>query len=284
MADKPIGVLGETRPAQISIRSSGGIPTLDETYHFLVRAPSKNMSRFNVARTVGLPFVGVTISSFGYSVCKSKSLVRREDQPDLWDVTCEFSSEVDERQSEQDPATDPEMWVPVYETKFERIQENVTKDFSGASIANSAGQPFENGIVISRFIPVWEFFQLESATVKDETIIDRNEKVNSTTFKGKAAKTLLLTVVSSVIGFYYGQKRRLTSYQLKYNEKDWRHKRLDVGTVYKSGATLLPYVDKEGNVILGALNGSGAKQAVGTAPAIRNFDIYDDISFAFLRV
>jgi hypothetical protein len=280
---KPLGVLGETRPAQISIRSSGGVPTLDETYHFLVRAPSKETSRFNVARTTGLPIVGVTLSSFGYSVCKSKVAVRREDQPDLWDVTCEFSSQVDENQSNQDPSTEPTEWIPIYETKFERISENVSKDIDGDAVANSAGQPFDTGIIISRFIPVWEFFQFESATVTDETIIGRNEKLNNGTFRGRAEKTLLLTVMSSVVGFYYGQRRRLTQYQLKYNERTWRHKRLDVGTVYKSGTDLLPYTDKDGNVILGGLNGSGAKVAVGTAPSVLDFDIYESISFSFLR-
>jgi hypothetical protein len=225
----------------------------------------------------------VTVSSFGYSVCKSKTAVRREDQPDLWDVTCEFSSKVDESQSSQDPSTDPAQWVPIYETKFERISENVSKDIDGTAVANSAGQPFETGIILSRFIPVWEFFQFESATVSDETIIGRNEKLNNSTFRGRAQKTLLLTVMSSVVGFYYGQRRRLTQYQLKYNERTWRHKRLDVGTVYKSGADLRSYTDKDGNVILGGLDGSGAKVAVGTAPSVLEFDIYESISFSFLR-
>jgi hypothetical protein len=278
-----IGVLGETRPAQISIRSSGGVPTLDETYHFLVRAPSKETSRFNVVQTTGLPIVGVTVSSFGYSVCKSKTAVRREEQPDLWDVTCEFSSKVDESQSNQDPSTDPAQWVPTYETKFERISENVSKDIDGTAVANSAGQPFETGIILSRFIPVWEFFQFESATVSDETIIGRNEKLNNGIFRGRAQKTLLLTVMSSVVGFYYGQRRRLTQYQLKYNERTWRHKRLDVGTVYLLNNKHEDYLSEKGTVMLGGLNGSGAKVAVGDAPAVLEFDIYESISFSFLR-
>jgi hypothetical protein len=196
---------------------------------------------------------------------------------------CEFSSQVDESQSNQDPSTDPSEWIPIYETKFERISENVSKDIDGDAVANSAGQPFETGIILSRFIPVWEFFQFESATVTDETIIGRNEKLNNGTFRGRAEKTLLLTVMSSVVGFYYGQRRRLTQYQLKYNQRTWRHKRLDVGTVYLLNNKHEDYLSEKGTVMLGGLDGSGAKVAVGDAPAVLEFDIYESISFSFLR-
>jgi hypothetical protein len=278
-------VLGESRPAQISIRSSGGIPILDETYHFLVRAASKNTSRLLVVTTPGLPVVGVSVSSFGFSICKSKTAVRRENQPDLWDVTCEFSSEVDEKQSNQDPQSDPTTWVPVYETKFERLQEHATKDRSGKAIANSAGQPFENGIIRARYIPVWEFFQFESGLITDEQVIARNEVVNSDVFRGRAAKTLLCTVLSSVVGFYYGARRRLTQYSLKYNDQTWVHKRLDVGTVFLDGGEHKPYLDADGNVMLGGLNGSGAKVAVGDEPAIVEFDMFEPVAFSsFLRI
>lgn len=275
---------GEKREGGIRISSKNGLPVVEETYSFIVESDDPYVSRIEVSQFDQLPFVNITQSASGLTVCKTKSGERRPGNTKFWDFVCEFSSEVDERSQEQDPETNPEEWVVIYETKFERLQEVATKDQSGASIANSAGQPFQNGLTLSRFIPCWEFYQFEPATVTDEQIIERNETVNSTTFKGRAAKTLLLTVMSSVVGFYYGQRRRLTQYSLKYNDRDWRHKRLDVGTVYKDGSNYKPYLDQEGNVMLGPLNGSGAKQAVGTAPAILNFDIYASIDFStFLR-
>lgn len=277
-------IIGEAKPGQASIRSSGGVPVLDETYEFLVKTPHKNVSRLNVLLTPGIPQVGETVSAFGFCVCKSVTAARRPNQPTYWDVTCEFSSEVDEGQASARPDQDPEVWRPVYETKYERLQEAATRDEAGNAIANSAGQPFENGIIRARFISIWELFQFEPATVTDEQVIERNEVVNSTTFRGRAAKTLLCTVVSSVIGFYYGMPRRLTKYNLRYNFKDWRHKRLDVGTVYLDSGTHKPYTDDDGNVMLGALNGSGAKAAVGDPPAILNFDMYPSVDFGtFLR-
>jgi hypothetical protein len=115
-------------------------------------------------------------------------------------------------------------------------------------------------------------------------MLTRDEVVNSTPFKGRAAKTLLCTITSSVIGFYYGRLRRLTQYRIIYNLRDWRDKRLDTGTVYLDAGTLKAYTDADGNVIEGALNGSGAKQTAGTAPAIRYFDKFATIDFnTFLR-
>ena len=278
-------LLGEQRQGQSAIRSSGGIPILDETFHFLVKADSANESRLTVLATPGLPVANVSVSSFGNAVCKAVTAVRREDQPKYWDVTATFSSEVDESQQKESESQDPQEWVPIYETKFERLQEIVTKDFNGVAVANSAGQPFENGLIRARFIPIWEFFQFESPSISDETIIDRNEVVNSVPFKGRAAGTLLCTVMSSVIGFYYGRKRRLTRYSLRYDKRNWKHKRLDVGTVYKVGTDQLPYEDAKGNIILGGLNGSGGKVAVGTAPSVREFAMYQEVAFAsFLRI
>jgi hypothetical protein len=277
--------LGEQRQAQSSIRSSGGIAVLDETYHHLVRADDKTASRLSILGTPGVPIPGITVSSFGFAVCKSVNAVRREDQALLWDITSEFSSEVDERQSGQDPRTDPEEWVPIYETKFERLQEHATKDQDGDAIANSAGQPFETGIIRARYIPIWEFFQLEASSVTDETVIARNETVNNATFKGRAEKTLLCTVLSSVIGFYYGSRRRLTRYAIKYNTETWLHKRLDVGTVYLEDGRYVPYLDSEGNVMLGALNGGGGKAAAGDPPAVLEFDMFPAVDFSsFLRI
>jgi hypothetical protein len=210
--------------------------------------------------------------------------VQWEQNPFYWTVTGSFSSAVEDRQTIQDPTVDPQTWVPIYETKFERLQEVVTRDKSDVSIANSAGQPFSNGLTISRFIPVWEFFQIEPP-ISDEALISRNETINETTFKGREAETLLLTVMSSVVGYYFGRPRRLTQYSLRYNKRKWTHKRLDIGTAYKVSTELMPYTDKHGNVINGGLNGSGAKVATGLPPAVLEFDMYDQLNFnTFLRV
>lgn len=280
-----VTLLGERRLASSGIRSSGGVPILDETYHYLAKADSKTVQRTAVLAASGVPQVGITVSANGYAVCRTCNATRREDQALHWDIVATFSSEVDERQATQAISGDPTAWIPVYETKFERLQEVATKDVNGVAIANSAGQPFENGILRARFIPMWEFFQIEASTVTDDDVIGRNEVVNDTTFKGCTPRTLLCTVLSSVVGFYYGAKRRLTRYNLRYNFDTWRHKRLDVGTVYLDGGVHKAYLDDDNNVMLGGLDGAGAKVAPGTEPAVLEFDMYPTATFSsFLRI
>jgi hypothetical protein len=277
-------IMGERREGDIRIRSSSGIPQIDETYVFLVKSDNKNNSRLNISQTPGLPIVGVTVSSFGLTVCKTKNAVRDPNNPLYWEVTCEFSSVVEEGQSSQDPQTNPTAWVPVYETKFERSQKVVVRDFAGAAVVNSAGQAFDNGLTISRFLPVWDFFQFEPATVTDEEIIERNEVVNSTAFRGRAIKTLLCTVTSSKIGFYYGVPLRLTQYSLKYDPLTWIHRRLDIGSQFLDGGVLKDYLSADGSVIRGGLNGTGGKVSAGSPAAIRSFDMYASKDFnTFLR-
>jgi hypothetical protein len=282
-------LLGEKSEGKSSIRSSGGIAVLEEDYHFLVEADSLTVSRLEVLNTTGLPIVNVSTSSSGFCICRTLDATRREDQRKKWDVTATFSSEVTENQSSSSSSgtsvsSNPIEWVPVYETKFERQQRIATQDIDGTVIANSAGQPFENGIVLSSFVPIWEFYQFESDSDTDEDVIDRNEVINNGTFKGKLAETLLCTVLSSVVGFYYGSRKRLTRYSLRYNSNTWRHKRLDVGTAYLEGGKLKPYLDDNSNVILGGLNGAGAKVAAGTKPSVLEFDMYPQRSFpSFLR-
>ena len=274
------------RDGNIRIRSNKGTAIIEETYSYIVKADSKTQSRLEILGTSGLPRVNADTASSGFTVCKAVNAVRREANPLYWDVTADFSSEVEENTNTNDPTiTPPTEWVPVYETKFERLQEIATKDRSGVKIANSAGVPYETGIQLSRFIPVWNFYQFDPATVTDFEVIAKNEVVNSAEFKDCAEKTLLCTIESSTIGFYYGNRVRLTYYSLKYNKNKWTHKRLDIGTSYKSGTDLLDYTNTSGTIILGALDGSGGKQAVGTPPAEREFDMFEPVAFAsFLRI
>jgi hypothetical protein len=303
-------LVGERREGSGRLRSRGGLPVFEESYHYLVQADSIYDDRLTILATSGLPILNVSTSAGGFAVCRGLSAVRRSQQTLLWDVTAEFSSEVeDSNSSTTNPTTDPpEAWVPIYETKFERYQKLVTKDEAGNPFVNSAGQPFSEKLTVTRHIPIWEFFQFEPATVSDETVIGRSEVVNDATFKGRAAKTLLCVVLSSVVGRYYGQLRRLTQYQLKYNKDDWRFKVLDVGTRHNNAAgtstvaynakilTSGGYTADNLEVIAGPLDGAGDPAggfdgatdfAVldGTEPAVLNFDIYPTATFSsFLRV
>ena len=303
-------VIGEKREGGGRLRSRNGLPVFEETYNYLVLADSVYDDRLSILTTTGLPQLNVSTSAGGFAVCRGLNAVKDQKNNLYWHVTAEFSSEVEDgNNSQTNPTNDPpEAWVPIYETKFERYQQVVTTDQAGNKFVNSAGQPFDTGLTVTRHIPIWEFYQFEPASVSDETVIGRSEVVNSGTFKGRAAKTLLCVVLSSVIGRFYGQLRRLTQYQLKYNKDDWRIKMLDMGTRHNNagGTATVPYNAKilasggytgdNLELILGPLNGSGNPAggfdgatdfAVmdGTEPAILQFDQYASVDFStFLRV
>ncbi len=274
--------LGQKRKRSTRLRSTKNGPVRDTTYEFLVRADDAYEPEAAIEAATGL---SLNTFAVGLGFVKSLSSTNDDANATLWTVTAEISTELeDDSNSDGDGNDDPTAWTPVYRTQFERIQEVSTTDVNGDTIANSAGQPFPNGITIARYIPIWDLYQFEAASVTDETIIGRNEVVNSGVFKGRGVKTLLCTVVTSEIGYYYGRLLRFTNYQLRYNSKKWTDKRDDVGTVYKDGSSLKAYLDADSNVILGPLDGStGAKASAGDPAGVIEFDIYPSASFSFLR-
>jgi hypothetical protein len=273
------------RSGKVRVNISGGRPTVEEVYEVRVEASSKYESLESIYGTPGLPKIGQQKS--GILICKSVELTRHPQIATYYEGTVTFSSDVDASTStggggDFDPQGDPATWVPVYETRFERLQEVVTEDRSDPPdpVVNSAGQHFQTGLTVSRHIPIWTFYQFE-APVSDEVVIARHETVNDALFKGRAAKTLLCIVESSVIGFYYGKRRRLTQYSLKYNDRDWTHKRLDIGTYYlDSGDRKTFTTDDTGAAIAGPLNGSGGKAATSADVAVLSFDIYTEADFS----
>jgi hypothetical protein len=274
----------------VRLRSQNGIPVIEETYGYTVLASGPGETYASLLNTPGLPIVQGTLSPFGLGICTDLSGTRDPANASLWHFVGEFSSEVEDRQGGGNPAADPnawspEEWVPVRETKFERLVEVALVDRSGNAVVNSAGDNFPSGITRARYIPVWEFFQFESASVTDEQVLERCEVVNDAVYKGKAAKTFLCIVLSSVVGFYYGAPRRLTQYALKYNRKTWQDRRLDIGPNFISGGERLAYTNQQGFPIFGGLDGSGSKVAVGSPPAIRSFDQFEAVDLAaFLRI
>ena len=274
---------GKTITGSVELAIKNGGPVWRQSQGYRVEADSDDPQYSSILLTSGLPIPMTTFTDDGLMICQSLGADRIPKHRRLWEVTAEFSSEVEQSQNTQFP----EEWVPIYELKKERVQEPSFFDRSGNAITNSAKQRFPQGLVLTRYLPVWEFFQFEPASLSDEQMLTRDEVVNSTPFKGRAAKTLLCTITSSVIGFYYGRLRRLTQYRIIYNVRNWRDKRLDTGTQYLDGGVLKDYTigtPPNETIIEGNLNGSGGKQTVGLDAATLEFDRFEQIDFnTFLR-
>lgn len=278
-------ILGQKRKRGGSIRRTGGQLVFEHQEEYFVEADTLSQDYDDILLTPGLPVAGLTIKD--NAICTGKSAESDPINPLIWNVTVDFSSEVQDNQngSEEGQTGDPTAFIPIAELAYETYSDVSLIDADGDPVVNSAGQPFETGFMRPRTLVRYDFEQFEPTTTTDDDIADRNETVNTSTFKGKAAKTLKLSVRSATIGYYFGYRVWRIAYSLTYKKDTWRRTRLDIGNSYLSGGNLLPYLDNQGNRIVGNLNGSGAKATAGTAPSILYFDEMTAIDFSdFLRI
>lgn len=274
-------LIGEKRQGDMTISLRDGQRVYECMYYYTIRGDAKTDSRKYIAEnTTGLPVVGLSTDDDNTGLCSSLRVDRRPDNPIIWDATARFESLIEQGNSLASGA-DPIAWIPRRKTIFFNKQEVSPTDATGAAYVNSAGDHLTGVQPRMRTLVGWRFIQFEAATVTDETIADRNETVNASTYKGRAAKTLLLTVEDSEVGTFYGLPLRLTQYLLKYDPLNWRSKYLDVGWNIKSAGVKKPYMI-DGVHVEGALNGSGA--ATNSSPSILSFDDYPTSTFSFLRI
>jgi hypothetical protein len=279
-------ILGETREGTGAIRKQGKRLVFEETYTFIVKAQSKTTSRLSILATPGIPRVGYTLSAGGFAICQNVDAARDPINPEIWRVSASFSSDVQEDTSgaNESQSGDPTAWTPIAELSFETYTEPVKIDANGDPITNSAKQVIQGTLNATRTIVRYDFEQFEQASLDIDDIADRNEKVNSAVYDGRAAKSLKLTVRSATLGYYYGYKVWRIAYSMAYKPDLWTAKILDIGNTYLSGGVLVEFVDAQNNRIIGNLNGAGGRAADGNPPAVIQKDVFQATNFNFLRV
>lgn len=299
----PSQILGEKRggSAKISQQGRTGL-SFSSSIEFLVVASDTTVTREEILLfTPGLPVVGVVYGAIG-ATCVSKDCKRRTDHALYWDVTCEFETAREEqRQDQNNPSPDPTTWIPIFKVdsfiskprvvtvdKTPAAAGNVNFGFPGPyTIHNSARQPFDEPLTVNRLLAQFSCVQFEDPTQDLDIIMDRNEKVNSLSFAGFGARTLLLNVVGAELGTFGGFYAWRISYQCTYDAATHDVLLLDVGSCFLDGGTTAtgnqrPYKDTiEQYRIVGNLNGTGGK---ATNASTLRFRIYDEVDFStFLR-
>lgn len=285
-----------TRVGGIRATYSKGFVDREEDWHFLVDGGRNgNGSPLNIDRstilfnTPGLPIIGVTV--LNGMLCIGGDATRKDENASIFDVNLTFSTSIDQDDaSNGQQQGDPTTWIPVRRTMWEIKEEVSETDASGNAIVNTADQPFSTKMVRRRRLPAWEFTQFEPLSVTDDDIIARAEVMNSSSYKGKPAKTWLCTVQDSTVGFYVGYRCRMTIYRLVYDFKKWTEKRLSIGFLYKSSGDRFPYVVR-GQVIEGPLTSSGDRvinesgvTISGRSIATVELDPVPAVPFNFLRI
>jgi hypothetical protein len=278
-----ITLLGQKKVGGGSVKKNGKTLVYEETFKYFVKTDDPATTRFQVLSSSAVPRVNVTVGGGGFTICNAVDAERDAENSTLWHVSATFSSDIQEDNSGADESQsgDPTAWQPIAELAFETFTEVSFTDANGDPFDNSAGIPYASGIPLVRTLVRYDFAQFEPSSTSIDTIADRNETVNAGTFNDRAAKTLRLQVKGASLGYYYGFRVWRVNYSLTYKPDTWKFKVLDVGNTYLDTGVFKPYLDDDGNRMVGPLNGSGGK---ATTASIIEFDKYDDISFSFLRL
>lgn len=292
-------LIGEKIEGSINTRvGKNGILLREQTHTYTVLADNAFQDRIEILQTPGLPRYGFVYA--GGLTVKSMNADRTDEHELRWKVAVTGSNEVQEDQESKNQnsgntSSDPTTWIPIASVRFEPFEEVMREDINGKKWLNSAKKAFETGFIRPRRIACVNFSQFEPISTKLETIMDRCDTINSVIYKGKAIKTLLLTVENATVGTYSGVRCWRVDYSMRYKKDNWRLKMLDVGWgYYTSGET--PYADgvfkafidpDTDTAYMGNLNGTGGKvanQQTGD-PATLFFEQYEAIDFnSFLKV
>jgi hypothetical protein len=310
----PTLVAGQRRAGKIRTNTSQNNLTIEQDFHFRIRADSLEQDRLTILHdpSLDVPKYGVPYGSYGM-VLKSADADRRDDDPFLWDCVYNLSNSVVEGE-QTDPAsgiqqtTTPVEWVAVVTLGFEDNDEVFRKSlpinseelhpdrggtdpdgYNAYYWQNSAGQPYSSSFVRQRRIITRDFTQFEAISgpgaLTLDDIEDRNEVLNSDTFLGKPKRTMKLTVESCEAGSYYGLRCWRVGYRLHYKKSDWRLKQHDVGSYYLVGETKVDFKTDDGEYIEGSLNGKGGMATDQFSPAMRYHKEFDEVDFNdFLRM
>lgn len=281
----------ERRVGSGSLRKTSDGLVYESQMEFTVVASSKYDDRGTILTATGLPTIGD--SQDGPAICQSLDAERSEVNPAYWIVKATFSSAVNQS-THGAPALGnggtiphPTEFVPIISIGMTYREEVLERDLDDNAIENSAGTPFSTGLTVNRAIPTFEFEQFESDSLTLDAIVARHETINTSSFGGFAAKTLLLKVKAAEIGFYYGYRVWRVSYSIEYDKNTWTQELADIGPYYYDAVDDLFYTfeDVFGNPIIGKLNGtSGYLDPQTDQTVFRSFEIYPDIDFStFIR-
>ena len=277
MASNIVGY--ERLPANITVSRGQTAMQIRESYEFLVYSDDRSATRQEIMfGTPGIPIVGVLYSENGL-ICESVSANRKEEDPQYWIVTCEFTSGTENMTidasvgppglpSSPGGQNDPSTWIPIFQiNRFESITRVESYDFSGGpginpisglrtflarqTYLNCAGIKFDTPLTRTHKCPVMTWTQFEPGVTSLKAICDRSGTTNhnavtvvkpvNATF---ASRTLLLSVTKAELGYWYGFLCWRVEYETIYNQFTWDLEILEVSPQYlDANGKLQPYYD-----------------------------------------
>jgi hypothetical protein len=235
--------------------------------------------------TTAIPLVGTSI---GTLVLNRVEVSRSVDSPTVYTVRCSYST-ASLGEGSTPETTDPaEKWDIDISVSAIPYSEPVWKDTDDVPVVNSAGQPFDPTVEVTKYDEniklSFKTRQLPATDIKNCRGKTNSSPVNFTV-KGVSfsypTETLLFNGAEYSTSVYNNETLWTVTYDLINRTDDWRCKVLDQGLYEKVGTELRAITDKHGQYITSPhpLSG-GTKLASGSPVVLLNYRTHKKTDFA----
>jgi hypothetical protein len=215
-------------------------------------------------------------------VCVNRRFEQDQKNPKHWYVTCEFDTVTKEQ--DDDSQDDPERKRIIVNYPSRVTQKAFDKDKDGNQILLSNGLP--PNPPLEREIGYWNIaitYYKKYANYTPSSINGKLFYVNSATWKGYAARTLLIRDVNPVEQYEKGFRFFEINVLLEYNPDTWDESLLNIGT-HKKVAGQLPQPIKIGNVDVKEPHLLKADGTPDTTPTYTTKKIRKEVDFSTLDI
>ncbi len=222
------------------------------------------------------------------AVLRRVSPQQDSENPFLWQVVCDYSSEsADPQFNLQNPIDRP----PHYQWSGQKFAKPVVEDTNGNTLKASNNEPYppEDIDDTRRTLTVTRF----EATFPDDLADRFQDTLNSGIWLGKPAKTVKCELITGETAF----ENNVSCWQVRYefairkskvvgvDETAWQKRLVDEGSYYLvAGARTIADVNGVPRPTPIQLDGSGGLLGVSAAQHFKSFDMYPTADFAELNI
>lgn len=273
------------KPAKAGMTDDEGSYEYTRVFHVLSDSPDEDVQTVLLAS--GLPAIGNVHPNDDRARCRRRRPSQQDDNRALWEVECEYSSRQTSVASSR--ATRPWNRKPRLSwSKYTSREDALTKDRSGTTIRNSAGDRFNPPLKWERHYPVLKITRYER-TFSIYRIISYLDHVNSVALTicgiSVGAGQALMTNVEGTQVEIDGVECWEVSYEIQFAE-DWKVEFLDQGFYYWTGGTKGSGIkaqvldgENEPSKTPELLNGVGGILGWAGTPHYLTFSVYETKDF-----
>ena len=218
------------------------------------------------------------------SFCNSVDAAHDQDDPNTWQVTAEYSSDVKRLDIPENPLNKPVevTWATA------KQQRPTDEDIHGNAIVNSAGEKFDP-VVEKDDSRIMITFKRNEPFFPQQIAFIFQDVVNEDVWFGAPVLTCKVESIAANLAFENGIFFWPVTYTIEFRRDGWQARLLDQGYYEKGDSQAEPkklILDKNGQPLTAPalLDGKGKKLKEGEKPVFLSFFLYDIKPFAQLNL